>query len=129
MSQINNITLKFNNSLNIFISYLREINSKDKDLKNLQTIVNGLIKTNYKSCIEQFILNILEYGDKIIEHDYLYFHNLDLKFDNDKNKYLMKLLKFKKYANNLNDEQKTTIFDFLELLVYQSREYLKLKYN
>ena len=41
----------------------------------------------------------------------------------------MKLLKFKEYSEELDNETRENIFDFLELMVIQSRNFLKIKYQ
>jgi hypothetical protein len=126
---LNSIVKNFNETLNMFVSFLRTIKNNDKDLLSLQTAIYGLNKVNYKACIEQFIiLVVLDHGDKIIQHDYKYFKNLDVDFSQDKEKSMMKLLKFKEYSKELNDNSKNNIFDYLELMVVLARDYLKIKY-
>jgi hypothetical protein len=130
MSDIKSIVNNFNETLNMFISYLRSIKENDSDLLSLQTAIYGLNKVNYKSCIEQFLLLVvLNHGDEIVNHDFNYFKKLNIDFSEDKEKSMMKLLKFKEYSEELNETKRNTIFDYLELMVILSREYLSIKYN
>ena len=126
---LNSIVKSFNETLIMFVSYLRTIKNSDKDLLSLQTAIYGLNKVNYKASIEQFIiLVVLDHGDKIVEHDYEYFKKLEVDFTQNKEKSMIKLLKFKEYSEELNDNSKNNIFDYLELMVILARDYLKLKY-
>lgn len=130
MSSLKDIVNNFNETLTMFVTYLRSIKNDDKDLLGLQTAIYALNKVNTKSCLEQFvILVVLDHGDEIIKHNYNYFKNLKLEFSQDKEKSMMKLLKFKEYSEELDDESRNNIFDFLELMVIQARSYLKLKYQ
>ena len=129
MSELNNIIKNFNETLTMFVTYLRSIKNDDKDLLSLQTAIYALNKVNSKACLEQFILLVLEHGDYIINHDYNYFLNLDIDFSTDREKSMMKLLKFKEYSEELDNETRNNIFDFLELMVIQSRNFLKIKYQ
>ena len=130
MSSLKDFVNNFNETLTMFVTYLRSIKNDDKDLLGLQTAIYALNKVNTKSCLEQFvILVVLDHGDEIIKHNYDYFKNLKLEFSQDKEKSMMKLLKFKEYSEELDDETRNNIFDFLELMVIQARSYLKLKYQ
>jgi len=126
---INDSISSFNSTLELFIKYLRSIRNGDNDILYYQTAVNGIIRANYKQCIEKFILNMLKYNDKIIAHDEDFFFNLDIEsqIGDDKNS-ILQLLKFKKITKGLSEEVKNNIFDFLEVLVYHSKKYLNFKY-
>ncbi len=104
--------------------------SRDTDAVNYKTILINLNKSNCTKCIEQFILYILPNKEYINASDEKYFieKNYSDQLENDDYS-LLKALKIKDMWVTFTPDTKRCIFEYLQVMVYYSEEYLKHKLN
>lgn len=129
MSNIQEIVTNFNKYSEEFIDEMIKV-TNDDDAKSYRTILINLNKTNATKCIEQFILYGLPQKEYINASNEEYFlkKNYDDDLENDEYS-MMKALKIKDMWKTFEENTKKCIFEYLQVLVYYSEEYFKMKYN
>ena len=104
--------------------------TNDSDIYHYKTLLKSINATNYKTVIEQFILEALPYKNQIISEDERFFlQEQHLDRFKSQNESLLQALKFKSIWGTLKEINKKNIFEYLQILVYYSENYLKLKFN
>lgn len=105
--------------------------SQDYDIKVYHDMFRKLKSFNATKAIEQFIIYVLPYKEKIYEDDESFFLSKSSEeLVGDTSEYsMMQSLKFKDLWQTLNNESKNNIFTFFKVMVYFAEEYLKIKYH
>lgn len=126
---LSDIIVNFNKYTEEFVTEIVKI-TNDADVRSYKTILVNLNKTNATKCIEQFIIYALPEKDKIISsnEDYFLKRNYDQELDNDQDS-MMQALKLKDTWKTFDCDTKKCIFEYLQVMVHYSEEYLKCKYN
>jgi len=103
--------------------------SLDYDIKVYHEMFKKLKLFNATKAIEQFILYVLPYKEKIYENDETFFLSKSgEELIGDNSEYtLMQSLKFKDLWQTLTNDSKANIFKFFKVMVYFAEEYLKIK--
>lgn len=118
----------FNKYSEEFVTEMIRI-SDDNDLRSYKTVLINLNKSHSTKCIEQFIIHGLPQKDKIMASDENYFLGKNYSDDLENDDYsMMKALKIKDTWQTFDANTKQCIFEFLQVMVHYSEEYLKLKY-
>ena len=118
----------FNKYSEEFVTEMIRI-SDDNDLRSYKTVLINLNKSHSTKCIEQFIIHGLPQKAKIVASDEDYFLGRNYSDDLDNDDYsMMKALKIKDTWKTFDDNTKQCIFEFLQVMVHYSEEYLRLKY-
>jgi hypothetical protein len=130
MSNLSKIVKKFNDFTEDMLNQMY-ISTDDNDIRVYESMFSKLRKINSTKAIEQFIIFVLPYKDKIINEDESFFLNQDesnlIKDDSQDN--IMKALKFKQLWSSLSNNSKENLFKFFKVLVYYAEEYFKNKYS
>lgn len=127
---ISEIVNNFNSQADDLMSQMYAC-SQDYDIKVYHNMFRKLKSFNATKAIEQFIIYVLPYKEKIYEDDESFFlskSSADLVGDASEYS-MMQSLKFKDLWQTLNDESKDNIFKFFKVMVYFAEEYLKIKYH
>lgn len=130
MSNLSQIVNKFNDFTEEMLNQMYQ-STDDKDIRVYGSMFSKLRKINSTKAIEQFVIYVLPYKDKIINEDESFFLNHDesdlIKDDSQDN--IMKALKFKQLWSGLSNNSKKNLFKFFKVLVYYAEEYFKIKYS
>jgi hypothetical protein len=104
--------------------------SQDYDIKVYHDMFRKLKRFNATKAIEQFIIYVLPYKEKIYDDDETFFlQKSGEELTGNNSEYtLMQSLKFKDLWNTLSNDSKDNIFKFFKVMVYFAEEYLKIKY-
>ena len=88
-----------------------------------------IIKYNSILPIEQFLVNVLPYRDKILDRDEAYFNNNDNYYEDLKKDSctLLEILRLKNIYNNLDNKSKKNIWDFFQAMLYLGEEFVNIK--
>lgn len=105
--------------------------SQDYDIKVYHDMFRKLKRFNATKAIEQFIIYVLPYKEKIYDDDETFFlEKSGEELTGDKSEYtMMQSLKFKDLWQTLSNDSKDNIFKFFKVMVYFAEEYLKIKYH
>jgi hypothetical protein len=101
---------------------------KDEDIKYFYNAFEDVIKFNNRLIIDQFIINVLEYYDKIKAKDVNFFikdNEVADKYKSDET-VISKIFKFKDLFLKLSAPQQELLFFYLHLLCYISARYFTL---
>jgi hypothetical protein len=131
------IIKNFNLQMEEFLDVIESIHNDD-NIKKARLMVKTLNKINATKIIEQFIINIIPYSEKIYNKDEHYILNLDTDEIRDKltnikvknttqEEKILEVMKLKNLWLNLDTNDKEAIWEYLQLLTYYSQEYLKIK--
>ena len=91
---------------------------------------NSIISYNSLLPIEQFIIYALPLSDKIKNRDETYFTNNDYSdIENIDNNTLNEILRFKNIYKELDKVSISNIWDYLQVLLCLSEDYIKAKYK
>lgn len=135
--KLSEIVINFNTQLEEFINAIETIHN-DENIKRAKLMIRTLNKINATKIIEQFIINIVPYADKIYNRDEDYILNIEGDELNDKLRViklkdvthedkLFQVMKFKELWQILDPNDKEAIWEYLQLLTYYAQEYLKIK--
>jgi hypothetical protein len=105
--------------------------SQDYDIKVYHDMFKKLKRFNATKAIEQFIIYVLPFKEKIYDDDETFFlqkSGEELTGDTSE-KTLMQSLKFKDLWQTLSYDSKNNIFKFFKVMVYFAEEYIKIKYQ
>lgn len=105
--------------------------SQDYDIKVYHDMFKKLKRFNATKAIEQFIIYVLPFKEKIYDDDETFFlQKSGEELTGDTSEYtMMQSLKFKDLWQTLSDDSKSNIFKFFKVMVYFAEEYLKIKYH
>ena len=119
IKEFNNIVSSLINQLsdNIGIAYIKKF--------------DDIIKYNSLLPIEQFLIHALPIRDKIINRDVSYFSNENNFSDitNDDKDIIDEILNLKNIYYKLDENSKSSIWDFFQAMLILAEEYLKIKIN
>ena len=126
---ITEIVNNFNNQADDLMAQMYAC-SQDYDIKVYHQMFVKLKNFNATKAIEQFIIYVLPFKEKIYEDDESFFlEKSGQELTGDGSEYtMMKSLKFKDLWKTLSDDSKNNIFKFFKVMVYFAEEYLKIKY-
>ncbi|VVU94327.1 hypothetical protein CPAV1605_49 [seawater metagenome] len=129
--------MSISSTVNKFNDYIEEMLTQlnncvnDEDIKLYKGMFTKLRRINSSKAIEQFIIHVLPYKDKIVANDESFFLNHDeaslLNDDNEES--IMKALKFKELWSSISNNSKENLFKFFQVLIYYAEEYFKMKYK
>jgi hypothetical protein len=129
MSTVEEITLEFNSSLLEYIKNMAKL-FPDSTLSNNFDLLETMIKKYPNKFIDQFVLYVLKYKDRIdaSDEDFLLNHNFDeeLKGTNSVVQYVFEA---KSIWEKLNDDNRQGTFLTLQVLCYYTQEYFLKKYS
>ena len=105
--------------------------SHDQDIKVYHDMFKKLKRFNATKAIEQFIIYVVPYKEKIYNDDESFFLSQSGKdLTGDDSEYtMMKSLKFKEIWSTLSFESKDNIFKFFKVMIYYAEEFLKSKFS
>lgn len=116
----------FNEQLINFLEDIQKIYN-DNDVETTISLIKDGVKFNAKLIIEQFILKVLPFKEKIYEQDEDFFLSMDLnKHIGGGQNELQKIMKFTKVWTKLSSDDKQIIFDYMKVLIHYTEEYFKL---
>lgn len=126
-NDISETVVEFNNQLLTFLEELQKIHN-DNDVVTNITIIKQGIEFNAFLLIDQFVLLVYPFKDKIDMQDEQFFLQMDINshIGGGKDEF-MQIMKFTGVWKSLNSETKQSIFDYMKVLVYYAEEYLKKK--
>lgn len=103
--------------------------SQDYDIKVYHDMFKKLKRFNATKAIEQFIIYVLPFKEKIYNDDETFFlEKSGEELTGNNSEYtMMQSLKFKDLWKTLTSESKENIFKFFKVMVYFAEEYLKIK--
>ena len=124
------IVNNFNNQADDLMSQMYAC-SQDYDIKVYHQMFKKLKKFNASKAIEQFIIYVLPFKEKIYSDDESFFlEKSGQELTGDNSEYtMMQSLKFKDLWKTLSFDSKTNIFKFFKVMVYFAEEYIKIKYS
>lgn len=116
----------FNEQLINFLEDVQKIYN-DNDVETTISLIKDGVKFNAKLIIEQFILKVLPFKEKIYDKDEDFFLSMDLnKHIGGGQNELQKIMKFTKVWTTLSEDDKEIIFDYMKVLIHYTEEYFKL---
>jgi len=135
--KLGEIVKNFNIQIEEFLDVMESIHNDD-NIKKARLMVKTLNKINSTKIIEQYIINIIPYADKIYSKNEEYILNLDVDEIKDKlttikvknstqEEKLLEVMKLKQLWTTLDTNDKEAIWEYLQLLTYYGQEYLKIK--
>tara|TARA_Y100000780_G_scaffold153585_1_gene138340 strand:- start:8504 stop:8893 length:390 start_codon:yes stop_codon:yes gene_type:complete len=129
MSTVEEITLEFNSSL---LEYIRNMAKlfPGSTLSNNLDLLEKMISKYPNKFIDQFVLYVLKYKDRIdaSDEDFLLNHNFEEELKG-KNSVVQYVFEAKSIWEQLNDDNKQGTFLTLQVLCYYTQEYFLKKYQ
>jgi hypothetical protein len=133
---MSNLT-RFNNQVDSLIGVLKNIESikNDSAIQLFELKLNAARKANVKIPIENFIKNVYQYKDHIMQKDEEFFlGNIDQRVkeieveEQDSEKVLHQALNIKDHwKNDLTDENKEVIWKYFQVLIKLAERYITEK--
>jgi len=133
---MSNLT-RFNNQVDSLIGVLKNIESikNDSAIQLFELKLNAARKANVKIPIENFIKNVYQYKDHIMQKDEEFFlGNIDQRVkeieveEQDNEKVLHQALNIKDHwKNDLTDENKEVIWKYFQVLIKLAERYITEK--
>lgn len=117
----------FNNEAISFSLQIGKLCPKSTIAKNLNYI-KSIIKNNPQYVINQFTLHILKYKNQIDNYEEKFFTDNDFSDEATDNSVISIIFEFKSIWSELSEDQKTGIFQVMQILCHYSQEYFINKF-
>lgn len=122
------LTKDFNSSLEELLNFLKDKSPESILLKNVDLVMTA-IKKNPEKPIEQFVIYVLKYKDKIDKGDEEFFLNKDYSSEiKGGSSSLSDVLTFKSIWKKLSSNDKKFVIASMQILAYCSQQYFSKKY-
>jgi hypothetical protein len=129
MTTIEELSKTFNTTLMDYIKNMAKL-FPDSTLSNNLDLLQGLIDRNQYKFIDQFVLYVLAYKDKIDNNDEDFLLNHDFKEElKGKSSIVEYIFEAKNIWGSLNKNQQDGTFLTLQVLCYLSQQYVLAKYD
>jgi len=127
MANSNKIIKDFNEEALSFAIQMGQLFPKSTIANNI-SYLKLMIKTRRKYLINQFTVYVLKYKDQIDNNDEKFFTENNYSDESSKNDNIIsKVFEFKSIWSQLSEENKSGIFQVMQILCYYSQEYFLTK--
>jgi hypothetical protein len=126
--QIETLQKHFNNYAETLFIFMESI-LQNNTLKLIKPFISQLVKENSNKIIDNFILTVFQYEEKILAGDDDFFLKQDFSELNLDNQQVMQVFEFKSIWTSLIPDNQKTIKEYMQLLCKIARKYFNIKYD